>query len=57
MELTIENLRTLSRSGQIFLTAHSQARLYERGILLAAPRPSARAHDFHRKSSVLHLAG
>lgn len=35
MELTIENLRTLSRSGQIFLTAHSQARLYERGILLA----------------------
>ena len=35
MELTIENLRTLSSSGQIFLTAHSQARLYERGILLA----------------------
>ena len=33
--LTIENLRTLSSSGQIFLTAHSQARLYERGILLA----------------------
>lgn len=32
MELTIENLRTLSCSGQIFLTAHSQARLYERGI-------------------------
>ena len=27
MELTIENLRTLSSSGQIFLTAHSQARL------------------------------
>ena len=35
MELTIENLRTLASSGQIFLTAHSQARLYERGILLA----------------------
>ena len=35
MELTIENLRTLSCSGQIFLTAHSQARLYERGIRLA----------------------
>ena len=34
MELTIENLRTLSKNGQIFLTAHSQARLYERGILL-----------------------
>ena len=29
------NLRTLASSGQIFLTAHSQARLYERGILLA----------------------
>lgn len=35
MELTIENLRTLASSGEIFLTAHSQARLYERGILLA----------------------
>ena len=35
MELTIENLRTLASGGQIFLTAHSQARLYERGILLA----------------------
>jgi hypothetical protein len=35
MELTIENLRTLAQSGQIFLTAHSQARLYERSILLA----------------------
>ena len=35
MELTIENLRTLAQGGQIFLTAHSQARLYERGILLA----------------------
>lgn len=35
MELAIENLRTLASSGQIFLTAHSQARLYERGILLA----------------------
>ena len=34
MELTIENLRTLAQGGQIFLTAHSQARLYERGILL-----------------------
>lgn len=35
MELIIENLRTLAQGGQIFLTAHSQARLYERGILLA----------------------
>ncbi len=35
MELTIENLRTLASSGEIFLTAHSQARLYERDILLA----------------------
>ena len=35
MELTIENLRTLAQGGQIFLTSHSQARLYERGILLA----------------------
>ena len=35
MELTIENLRTLASSGQIFLTAHSPARLSERGILLA----------------------
>ncbi len=34
MELTIENLRTLSSGGRIFLTAHSQARLYERGIRL-----------------------
>ena len=35
MELTIENLRILSSKNAIFLTAHSQARLYERGILLA----------------------
>ena len=35
MELTIENLRTLAQGGQIFLTSHSQARLYERGIVLA----------------------
>ena len=35
MELTMENLRTLASGGQIFLTAHSQAWLYERGILLA----------------------
>ena len=34
MELTLENLRSLSVGGQIFMTAHAQARLYERGILL-----------------------
>lgn len=34
MELTLENLRTLSASDQIFMTAHAQARLYERGIRL-----------------------
>ena len=44
MELTIENLRTLAQSGQIFLTAHSQARLYERGILLADIRPVSYTH-------------
>ena len=42
MELTIENLRKLSESGQIFLTAHSQARFYERGILLADIRQAIR---------------
>ena len=45
MELTIENLRTLSRSGQIFLTAHSQARLYERGILLADIRQAIQSGE------------
>ena len=34
MDLTIENLRILAASGPIFMTAHAQARLYERGILL-----------------------
>ena len=45
MELTIENLRTLSRSGQILLTAHSQARLYERGILLADIRQAIQSGE------------
>ena len=34
MECTLENLRILAQSGQVFMTAHAQARLYERGILL-----------------------
>ena len=34
MDLTVENLRILAASGRIFMTAHAQARLYERGILL-----------------------
>ena len=33
MDLTVENLRILAASGRIFMTAHAQARLYERGIL------------------------
>ena len=64
MELTIENLRTLAQSGQIFLTAHSQARLYERGILLADIRQAIQGGkiieyrpDDYRCPSCLVLGG
>lgn len=57
MELTIENLRTLSCSGQIFLTAHSQARLYECGIRLADIRQaiqSGKSSNIARTTTGVH---